>query len=312
MENTLNNFKSWVFNAAKNKNISISQLTWPKRFNLSINDYLVQTRFNEKDYFGHGSDIDPDIAILKATAEAYERFCVTSLNLKNSNGCAVHTDQLKAEENAYCELVERDAFLVKFINGEKFNQIDERAFQPSLYESCNLSNYCIAHEGLIVTLTRITINNSANIFGLGTGKSFVESLAKSEMEALRQWVFAMDKALVSKANYEEISKKQNLSFDDHGDIALTPEHYNEIKWLFGEASSSRYKKFLYFKSEKTSFIKHDVITSSDNPFHGIPLFFVKASNPEAQELFTGRTVDNLNPLRIPNNGKLNLCLHPFR
>ncbi len=312
MENSLDLFKSWVFNAAKNEKIFISQLTWPLRLGLNINDYIVQVRVGDTEFIGHGSDSDPDLAILKAVAEAYERFCVTSLKIKNSIGCAVHTDIKLAEEHALLELIERDCFLVNFIDRRSFKEIDRLFYNVSFDKPYKMTNYLLASDVLKVTLTRITINGVANVLGLGISETLDKALAKSEIEALRQWVYVVDKGLIADVNYEDISDKKKLSFDDHGNIALTQKHTEEIEFIFDQNSATEAKDFAFFDSTVTEYVEHKLTLEKTNPFYGVPLFFVKAQNPNAQELFVGKTIDNLNPLRIPNTGKLNLCLHPFR
>jgi hypothetical protein len=109
-----------------------------------------------------------------------------------------------------------------------------------------------------------------------------------------------------------ISKKI-LSFDDHGDLALTKEHFDQIQYLFEQNGhvSDTYK---LFDCAKTQYKTVKLSLDDDNPFCNIPLVFAKAKNDEAQELFVGKTEDSLNHTRIfPEPGrKLNLCLHPFR
>ncbi len=312
MENSLDTFKGWILNSAQNKKIFISQLTWPSRLGLSVSDYIVQVHFAGEDFIGHGSDLDSDMAILKAAAEAFERYCVTSLGLKNSNGCAVHTDIKKAETNALLELIERDCFLVSFINGSAFKEIDHSFYNARLESRYKLVNYSLASKDLNVALTRITIDGAANILGLGIAQSLDLALEKSEIEALRQLVYVVDKDLIAHASYDKVSTKKKLSFDDHGNIALTRKHYEEIAFIFEQGAVQESQDFNFFDPTFTKFKIYDIKLDEENPFYNIPLYFVKANNVYAQELFAGSTFENINPLRIQTNKKLNLCLHPFR
>lgn len=311
MENSLDLYKKWIFNAAKSKKILISQLDWPSRLGIEIKDYIVQVVLDGEIFVGHGSDVDSDLAILKATSEAYERYCVTSLKLKNSNGCAAHTSLEEAKEKSLLELIERDCFLVKFINGFFFEEIGIYSNMVNLDSKYKLTNYCLAAGVYKIILTRIEINKAANILGLSAELSIKDALIKSEIEALRQLMYVEDKNLLSNQSYDVISRKDKLDFNDHGNIALTQQHYSEIDFIF-DTKKSKNCKFDYFDQSSTVFKEYKIVLEKTNPFYEIPLFFVKALNPNAQELFVGKTIENINPLRIPNTGNLNLCLHPFR
>ena len=312
MENSLDSLKSWIFNSAHAGKISINQLGWPARLKIVVYDYMVQVRVGDEDFIGHGSDAEPDLAIVKATAEAFERYCVTISKLTNSNGCAVHTDKKLADENALLELVERDCFLVQFIGGQSFKEVQQSHYQAKLDERSKIINYCLATGRQTIVLTRIIIDNTANILGLGIGKNSQEALKKSEIEALRQWVYLSDKDYTLKSEYSEIDNFKKMSFEEHGDIALTKKHFDQIDFIFKQIEINPNNVFDYFDQSLTTYQEYKIDLDLNNPFHGIPLHFVKASHPQAQELFTGKTIENINPLRIINNGKLNLCLHPFR
>lgn len=311
MENSLNLYKSWIFNSAKNSNIKISELSWPAKFGLALKDYIVQVKVEGRDFIGHGTDVDSDLAILKAMSEAYERYCVTLLELKNSNGCAAHVNFENAKEAALLELIERDCFLVNFIKRARFNEVDSCLNKVNLESQFRLTNYEIASGKYKVFLARIEIDKASNIFGLGTSFKVEEAIEKSQTEALRQLQYVLDKNLISRINYEKIDRKEKLTFDDHGDIALTSRHYGEIEGIFDQRNVQN-KSFEYFPIENTVFTNYEIKLERINPFFGIPLFFIKATNLEAQELFSGRTIENINPRRIANDGNLNLCLHPFR
>lgn len=310
MEDSLK-LKTWIL-SQKSTEIKIKELTWVKKFNLPLYDYMVEVFYDNKLHVGRGTDEVEDVAICKAFGEAFERYCVKKLKLPNTNGCAVHFDENVCKSKALDELIERDCFLYKFILGQAFQPTGHRYFNISLPATTKLTNYLLLNSAYAITLTRIHVNDESNIFGLGISKEIDSAIRTSEIEALRQWAYIFDANNHMTRTYGQIMDSKIKSFDDHGDLALTKEHYNSISSLF---SSQNYETT--YSIPPINDINYFVTYSendSKSPFFKIPLFFVKAQCEYLQELFIGETVENINKKRIvfASYDDLNLCIHPIR
>ena len=320
MENTLKKYKEWILKAVSSSTFNVVKLNWPDKLGLNLFDYSIDVTIDNIIFSGRGSDVVEDIALCKAMSETYERFCVYIYCLKNTNGCAAHYDLEIAKNNAIEELVERDCFLFKYITAENLKKASYNVHNVQLDSKAKLFNYILHLDAPVIALSRITINSEANIFGLGIGKNIDEAFRKSEVETLRQYASLISDFDHKKYSYEFISAKKSMTFEDHGNIALTKKHYDSISYIFNfdasEHCANRKIRYLFERFDESKNMYKVWISkfASDHPFFEIPLFFVKASNIYAQELFTGATCNNINRLRIQNTEpeSLNLCLHPFQ
>lgn len=312
MENTLNQFKEWIFFIVHNHpdSIRITQVLWPSELGIHAFDYKVELSISNRIYTGHGYDINQDLAICKATAEAIERYCVSFFKLRTSNGCSVHTDLDLAKQNAQFELIERDNFLVQFISGVGFTVIDLNFNKLKLPGGVRLENYKLLSQSTNVCLTRIVFDDYKQIFGLGVSDDVKSALSKSEAEALRQWSYYKNMDLTSYSDLDP-SSVPLTSFDSHGDLAFSKKYFKQTVFLFNTASIDK-SEFVDLKSEKFIYDSREVKELPENIFKKCPLSFVQCSHEEAQQLFIGQTIDHINSKRFKNKNPLNLCPHPFR
>ncbi len=91
-----------------------------------------QVRLGDENYFyrsceigfdtytarGYGVDLDPDEARLKCLMEAVENLTLKQNQVSGQNGSASHFFSKTAFSNAYCEMLERDAYVRCFLNLE--------------------------------------------------------------------------------------------------------------------------------------------------------------------------------------------------
>ena len=308
MENSLA-FKRWILERAEKGLIEISKVSWPQRLGLQIQDYAASVKVGNEVFTGHGTSTDADTAISKAVAETFERYKVWKLRLNTSNGCSAHPSEKESRERARFELLERDCFLYKYITADAFHQIDDRIL---FFDAPNsiLSNYLL-YDGskFKISMTRVAINEKSNIFGLGIAADRSAAIFSSEVEALRQWAHLFYFKNYKSHPFNSLISGDGFSFDDHGDVALTSDHFLEIKHLFiVKDNKSKYAEPIGEFRYLTQFSEQDY----ESPFFEIPLYFTKAYNDFVQELFTGSTATSINPNRIPTDEVLNLCLHPLR
>ncbi len=303
--NELNQFKKWIFKTAQNnlQDFKITTLSWAKDNHLPLYDFEVLVKINSLEFQGRGTDENQDLALCKAVSEAYERYCVSILGLKNSNGCSAHLNIDLAIENAKKELIERDCFLYQFISNQGYKKMSSSKYKIA---NVNLENYLLSTKNVNVVLSRILIDDYMQVFGLGTDGDLLLSVMAAEIEALRQWAY-----LQTQINGQYQFKSDPKSFDDHGNSALTHKYFDLTKHLFEDNQSTqnsfvdldqRLFKISNFNIEKTLLFKN------------CPLHFVKVEHLEAQPLFIGVTLNNLNKSRFANLKleELNLCPHPFR
>ena len=95
--------------------IKILKLDWTVQFNINLHDYIVKFEYENSTYEGRGTDANEDTAIIKAYAEALERYIVFKYEINSTNGCAVHTNLMNSRMNAKKELIERDLFSIHFL-----------------------------------------------------------------------------------------------------------------------------------------------------------------------------------------------------
>lgn len=308
MENSLE-LKKWI-STNMPSDFKLKQLVWHKKYNLPIYDYMVEVNVGHNKIIGRGTDRDEDVAICKSVSEAFERYCVYRLKLPNSNGCAAHFDEFACKSIALNELIERDCFLYKFITNDFFEKIEQIMLPVFFPEGTTLTNFVLCKEKLLVTLSRINISSKSNIIGLGVGSTIASALESSEIEALRQWTYLFESNNYKNRTYDEIVDGNIKTFNDHGDLALTKTHSDQINYIFTSSSfDSKYKIPDIGATDFFTIYSEDDIKS---PFYKVPLYFVKAHNQFFQELFIGDTESHLNPKRIPMNESLNLCFHPIR
>ena len=118
----------------KKLNLSIKEHPWPKLYkNFQCFDYSVCLSWNQHAATGRGTDMNKEIALLKAGAEAIERWGQKDYALPSSSGLAVHTNTSKALENSKNELIERDAFYYHFLLLHPFLRTNET---EKFYFSC--------------------------------------------------------------------------------------------------------------------------------------------------------------------------------
>lgn len=285
---------SWILNYAKTGDLRITKLTWPQELGLDFHEYKVQYQ----NLFGTGTDRDEDTALIKACSELFERHCVQSCQIENSNGCASHSDLDSAVENAQNELIERDSFLFCFLT-QSFSQdmlLSSRALGATLDQ---MSNYLIADQNVKVVMSLVKFNQAGFIVGLGTANQLNQAIEKAEIEALRQWFYYKDMI-------NQIEVWNQKSFDRHGDLALLNDFSSQM--FKCELRNEIDYATLNFKIKR-------YLNPDDSIFKDCPFVFVQAQHESLIPLVTGPySTDILKATRLNfmNWNQDPSWLHPLR
>ena len=180
-------------------------------------EYRVFVNLFDNEIQGIGIDFDEDIAFLKAFSEAVERAYCLKLQLSGS-AVAAHWSKEDAISNAKDELVERDAFLTKYLLGKVAKSI----LTNSLVDEINLllngkakiELFDISSvEGIYSYLVVGKIKTGGIVIGLGTSKDKNKAIQKAIFESVSRVSYFLDYGVPS-SNNEESNLLENIQSDE--------------------------------------------------------------------------------------------------
>ena len=198
--NDLLNIYSWLTSNQEALNLKIYKRDWSLPFKDILPKHYCCSyiTIGDKSHFGLSVQSDIMAAQTISAVEAYERAFMHSQGIKNSNGCAVHTDQDTCIKNSQNELMERDAYLRLHFLGNSFKEIQPP--KDGLINTCKKELNALGiklHFGHIghndygsaciaIADGRLRKENPFGIMiGLGFEEELDQSLEKSFFEILR-------------------------------------------------------------------------------------------------------------------------------
>lgn len=234
----------------------------------------VYMTYNNRDFFGSAVGLHTKNTIGRAIAECVERIVVGLNRWGSSNGAAVHFDPSIAAENAYRELIERDAFIYYFQWGFKPSYIG----QSENVKDVNLFSLRSVDPELVITLAWRKENY---VLGLGCTESIEQSIKRAEGE-----VVAMKTTMeIHKTTEIDFSTFKNLKRTepiDHQKLALNLEYQKLINNWPLEGKTFRDDRNINPKEKlKVSFIKPPA------PYDSTGLVVAHAVNPQLLNYYLG-------------------------
>jgi len=98
---------NWFIKNHENIGLKVIKVGWPKKWWPEVSDYEVRTCIGGVTSIGRGVDLNSGTAFLKSCVESVERYICATKNI-DSNGLALHSNKIIAQENAKKELLERE------------------------------------------------------------------------------------------------------------------------------------------------------------------------------------------------------------
>ena len=197
----------WFERNALAINLEITELVWTRNVQKKVYDFKVGMSVEGISFNGRGLDSDPDTAIVKAMAEAYERLCYDNYKhlVFDTTGIATHSSFELAKEAALNELIERQQLFNFFDSNSSGRLVKSPRDKASkaIIEWVKESGAEIIFKELSSIENRKTIICAINgresqskfgwIFGYGTNKNIEIAKSKALLEAIMNFSYVMDK-----------------------------------------------------------------------------------------------------------------------
>ena len=293
--------KNWIAASADALDLGIVELGWPAVWAPGFTATQATVSIGGRKFTGTGIARDTDLAVVKATVEAIERWITTVNELPNSSGLAGHDSIAQASINARNELVERDAFFCHYLTNTPFLQmLPSDLAKNALIDWQRLSSQA-TDEGVELRLARMVVptgihgivcfafgarakNPFGVIAGLGCAENFDDAVLKAILECLGNTTAQIDGVQhgpISRRNFGEIP---NPGVMEHMRLGLSSESTEVIRNLLRPSETAA-------KPLNMSQIELVPLMPPEN-FQGCPLVFVHARAGAAQSAFFGHLQPN--------------------
>lgn len=298
---------SWLLSHADQLRLKVQRLTWCRDVLPDFNDVLVEIEIDGRRFPGFGADQSEDHALVKAAAEALERYACRITSVPTSNGVAAHTDFVQAAKNAASELVERDQLLCRFHSGIGFPAEECRDLPESLvcwYQEHGIVSSVFRNgQGGYIFMAdgRRSRRPFGFVIGLGNRGTRVASISHAAIEATRQVVQVVaSSAPIAGLTLAGFAQLREVDFPDHGRLALDLSYANQIEFLFKPGNTD-------MKTEPLTDINVMPVEVGHPLLKDCPIQVAHASSPKAQGLYLGMpTKENLNIIRLAKFGPVDL------
>lgn len=315
--------KNWATDNLSQSNCTIKNLNWVDDYKLEFTDVHLEIVLEDRTYIGRGSDLIPDIAIYKALSESIERYALSKLNFKNSNGLACHYDLEKSKSNALNEKIERHLFLCHFHSSIPFKKITHHEFfqkhkntiEIISQKKCELRFYHMLDSNKLHSVLCVTSGFFRNepfgyVLGMGTEQNIFSAMEKSFLENLRKLSFFLNTDTKG-LSYSEFINCEVYDFNFHGKLGLNIDYANSIKFLFEKDGYASQQIFYDVEYQVFDLSKIEILNK-------IPLFLAFADSKQLFDIYLGKPTSirtdllrafcsnsksllNLNPLSHPIN-----------
>lgn len=272
--------------------LMVERRPWPGKLGLQYFDYKARLLINERVYTGRGTDTDANLALVKAFAEALERRVMAEARLESSNGLAIHELEMKANNNARNELLERDAFFRFFYKkGARASLLNtEHLFfnRPTLAGSkihqilCEVATYsvdqetihCVLHVGLVKKNGR-----SAIAVGLGASLCSERAAQTAQIETWRNLVALAESIPDDGLSVEEFNINRRFGPKDHLRLGSDTSYANSIFTYLEKKISNQHQ---HSKPRKIEYVDHSIHLPES-----CPLFAKQALSTDCVNLHFG-------------------------
>lgn len=246
-------------------------------------EYRVFVNLFDKEVQGIGIDFDENIAFLKAFSEAIERAYCLKFQISGS-AVAAHWSKEDAFSNAKDELIERDAFLTKYLLGKVAKSI----LTNSLVDEINLllngkakiELFDISSvEGIYSYLVVGKIKTGGIVVGLGTSKDKDEAIQKAIFESVSRISYFLDYGVSSSTDKED-NLLENIQSNDF----LNSNFYLRSKK--NKETNSNLEKL-------KDNITFEVIGDLRKIVPELNIIVVQATSPSYQGMYKGKIIESV-------------------
>lgn len=279
----------WFLQHSTRLNFSAARDYEIRKFLPNVHDYIVTVQLGNQIIWGRGIDWNETNSLKAACAEVVERATLQyqkSLGHKwTSNGIASHSNLESAREYATAELIERDTFLTHYLTNSPF-ALDE-AF--SSFGNIRKSLEVHGVELFLLSLpsptgwyTAVAFCFGANAtkpFGVFVGAATKRHRDDAQIKAIKE-VLAFVSGFLRDFDIREVQEAQD------GPLY----HY---RFSSERLDTSKMEHFLSGSRFNSNHLDLRAIKTKTLPLHpafeGCPVTVVRATSPDAQQLFFGET-----------------------
>lgn len=320
----------WALNSRDRLNVELTNFSWPKQFGLNQADFHFKFILDGKTYEGRGMSPSSNTAIIKSIVEAIERTTIDCNSLKSSNGVAAHFNIQLAQENALCELIERDIFLCNYLCvNAGVREIENHLLPNVILKSLthfNHDNVQFKFYQLGTLLQRHVVLAIANgfksnnpfgcVIGIAANINLESAILSAFNEAARSSVTYVADEVCSSWNQktEDFFTTKQFSILEHKRLAMTKEHGIKL-WEY------------YLQKKNSPIIESQIDLNRINlslltlpvELRNLGISAYQAQSDEVQNLFFGTTeINNINIERLESYSKskmtanmINFLTHPL-
>lgn len=225
----------WILDSAEILNLQVVQLDWIHEYFQDHYDLDVKIEIDSKIYRGRGSDVDSNLALIKAVCEAIERY-VCDKDKISSTGVAGHQNFDLAKENALLEYIERISIWshhsqkngMKLISSEGFT-IDTKDYGKTDF---NLLQFeMIVPVGFVGIFTLAhgldSGKNLGGIMGAAVSRKIQDAQKKSKIECLRN-LAALKVESIAPISHEKFKKIAKPTSNDSQGLLFDPSYCKNL------------------------------------------------------------------------------------
>lgn len=281
----------WFSENAERIALKVYRDRYTDNFLPHVFDYLVTTEFSGQKYWGRGIDEVEINALNAACAEMVERATIHSQKASNRTwhpgGTAAHPSLQDAEDRAKRELVERDSFFSHFLTKMPFFEIQAHLTVEQIRKklephgiTVRVGGMC-SPKGLRSVVTACFGASSINPFGVFIGSSSGRTAEEALLKSIKESVALVAGHLRSKEEKDSMSGSAGPLFNHR--VASLPESAVCLERFFINSASGSHLNAMNALNIATEPL------DLHPAFAGCPVTVVRATSPDAQQLFFGET-----------------------
>ncbi len=280
---------AWFLKNSERLNLAVFRDREVTKYLPRAYDHMVTVQLGEQAIWGRGIDSDETKSLTAACAEVVER--ATLYHKKacgkswTSSGIAAHLNFDEAKERAMAELIERDAFLSHYLTFSSFIEIETPSSLFRTKAALRLDGIDL-HLGKLqspsnwhTTVAACFGTNAAKPFGMFIGAATKRSQDESIIKATNEVI-----AFVSGFLRDSNRRTAEEAFD--GPLYHYKFSSEQLNISLMHHFFSKTDKDLYHLDLSQIVTKRLDLHPS---FIGCPVTVVRATSPDAQQLFFGET-----------------------
>ena len=311
----MNPLLEWAISNKKTIELEIKEVQSTLKYFPSISDFAVSLNWQGNTGIGRGMDLNPELAITKAIAEAIERIVWKKSCYLTTNGIALHTDLTLAKKFAKAELLERDLFLCHYLTNTSMSELKLTEHVSDVFKAHGIKMNCLKSRSTNFGTNYTVIATGLNAmprFGCAVGLSFAFNVSEEKSAILKAFL-ECSKILLNVVSKNEIDSLNltaldNLTYvteNDHFRWALNQDSIEAINYLLNNQRADN-KKLVNCHEDEDQYVTLYSHNAPEDP----PVYVVKCSNLNLQELYFGfsnsKDKINLNRLQEFANRDINL------